>query len=99
MEPLLAPLLDRPGDPSVLRVLSDALLEKGDPWGEAIQLSLDLERTFPGEDAHRLGHRRLARLQLRYGASWKRRLRAPIPNAAWLAFFRGIPSKGISPCH
>jgi Ran GTPase-activating protein (RanGAP) involved in mRNA processing and transport len=96
MEPLLEPLLDRPGDLSVLRVLSDALLEQGDPWGEAIQLALDLERTFPGEDAHRLGQRRLARLQTRYGPSWKRRLRAPILHGSWIGFFRGIPSKGSS---
>src|SRR4051794_37270161 len=95
MEPLLQPLLENPGDPAVLRVLSDALQEQGDPWGEAIRLSLDLESTFPGEEAHRLGHRRLERLQTRYGASWKARLRKPAPGTAraMVGFFRGIPSK------
>lgn len=95
MEALLSPLMERPGDPSVLRVLSDALLEQGDPWGEAIRLSLDLEGTFPGQDAHRLGHRRLERLQARHGASWRARVRKALPEPvrAPVGFFRGIPSK------
>ena len=95
MEPHLKPLLDRPGDPAVLRVLSDALLEQGDPWGEAIRLALDLESTFPGQDEHRRGHRRLERLQARYGASWRARVRPPPPHLvrAPVGFFRAIPSK------
>ncbi|MDP1822653.1 MAG: hypothetical protein Q8L48_05410 [Archangium sp.] len=95
MDLLLEPLLDHPGDPSVLRVLSDALLEQGDPWGEAIRLALDLESTFPGEDAHRLGHRRLERLQARHGPSWRARLRRPLPQPmrAPVSFFRAIPSR------
>ena len=95
MQPIFQPLLHRPGDPSVLRVLSDALLEQGDPWGEAIRLALDLESTFPGQDEHRLGHRRLERLQARYGANWRARLRKPLtgPIRAPVGFFRAIPSK------
>lgn len=95
MELLLQPLLERPGDPATLRVLSDALLEQGDPWGEAIRLSLELEGAFPGEEAHRLGRRRLERLQARYGSSWRRRLRPSLllPVRAPVGFFRGIPSK------
>ena len=95
MDSLLKPLLEDPGDPSVLRVLSDALLERADPWGEAIRLALDLERTFRGEDAHRLGYRRLQRLQARHGSSWRRRVRdaLPQPVRAPVGLFRGIPSK------
>lgn len=95
MEPHLEPLLDHPGDPAVLRVLSDALLERGDPWGEAIRLALDLESTFRGQDAHRLGHRRLSRLQARHGARWSARVRKPLtgPIRAPVGFFRAIPSK------
>lgn len=93
MEPLLAPLLERPGDPATLRVLADALLERDDPWGEAISLALDLERTFPGEEAHRLGHRRLARLEERFGSGWRTRLRGDAQTGGHeLRFFRGIPS-------
>ena len=95
MDSLLQPLLEHPGDPSVLRVLSDALLEQADPWGEAIRLALDLERTFRGEDAHRLGHRRLTRLLARHGSSWRGRVRdaLPQPMRAPVGMFRAIPSK------
>lgn len=95
MDAMFEPLLEHPGDPAVLRVLSDALLEKGDPWGEAIRLSLDLESTFLGEDAHRVGHRRLERLQLRYGAKWNAKLRKPLPYPvrAQVRLFRAIPSR------
>ncbi len=95
IEPIFQPLLNRPGDPATLRVLSDALLERGDPWGEAIRLALDLESLFPGQDEHRLGHRRLERLQARYGESWRARLRKPLtgPIRAPVGFFRAIPSK------
>lgn len=93
MDPLLRPLLQNPGDLSTLRVLSDALLERNDPWGEAIRLSLDLEHTFPGEDAYRLGHRRLFRLQQRYGGQWRRRVRTQSPTVPMPGFFRGIPSR------
>jgi Ran GTPase-activating protein (RanGAP) involved in mRNA processing and transport len=88
-------LLNSPGDPAVLRVLSDALQEQGDPWGEAIRLALDLESTFRGEDAHRVGHRRLHKLQTRYGPSWRARLRNPTakPLRAPVGMFRAIPSK------
>ncbi|MDP3155834.1 MAG: hypothetical protein Q8N23_24395 [Archangium sp.] len=76
-------------------MLSDALLEQGDPWGEAIRLALDLESTFPGQDEHRRGHRRLSRLQARYGASWRARVRQPLTGLirAPVGFFRAIPSQ------
>ena len=95
MDAMFTPLLDRPGDPAVLRVLSDALLEKGDPWGEAIRLALDLENTFPGEDAHRIGHRRLARLEQTHGAKWRAKVRKPQqgPIRAYVRMFRAIPSR------
>ena len=93
MEALLQPLLTHPGDPATLRVLSDALLELNDPWGEAIRLALDLERTVPGQEAHRLGHRRLTRLQQRYGSQWQRRVQGKSPLAPHAGFFRAIPSR------
>lgn len=93
MDALFEPLLERPGDPAVLRVLSDALLERGDPWGEAIRLSLDLENTFLGEDAHRIGHRRLERLELRYGGKWRAKVRKPTELRPMVRLFRAIPSR------
>ncbi len=95
MESFLEPLRENAGNPAVLRVLSDALLEQNDPWGEAIRLALDLEDTYPGQDEHRLGHRRLARLEERYGTSWRNRIRKPLPHPirAPVGLFRGIPSK------
>lgn len=93
---MLETLLENPGDPSALRVLSDALLEKGDPWGEAIRLALDLEQLTRGEDAEIDGTRKLSRLERRYGPQWKLRVRGPAnttnPIRSNERFFRAVPT-------
>ncbi|MFT3713981.1 MAG: hypothetical protein QM817_40485 [Archangium sp.] len=94
MEKLLEPLRDGAGQRDVLRVLSDALLEKADPWGEAIQLALDLEARFPGEDEAIDGERRLRRLIARHGASWNTRLNGARtdPWDSWVQWYRAMPA-------
>lgn len=94
MEKLLEPLKGGAGRRDVLRVLSDALLEREDPWGEAIQLALDLEEKFPGEDDTIDGERRLRRLTDKYGPSWCVRLYGPRTSTRewWPRFHRAIPS-------
>lgn len=92
MDQLIEVLQDGPCHRDALRVFSDALLERGDPWGEAIRLALDLEQRFPGEPEWISGQRRLRRLQDAYGPSWRRRLvgESGSPDR-WLRFFRAMP--------
>lgn len=94
MEKLLEPLKGGAGRRDVLRVLSDALLEREDPWGEAIQLALDLEERFPGEDETIDGERRLRRLTDMHGPSWCVRLFGERKSMRdyWPRFYRAIPS-------
>lgn len=88
----MARLRERPADEQVLRVVSDALLERGDPWGEFIRLSLDLERAWPGEDTFITLRRRVGRLKLRHGLAWQRRLQPRAGPRYGVDFFRGVPS-------
>lgn len=94
MEPWLEPLLESPGDPATLRVLSDQLLERGEVWGEAIRLALDLEARWPGEDEFIDGYRRLAWLTDVHRARWQTLLWGPAAKHEWRPdFFRGVPTR------
>ncbi|MFO0598404.1 MAG: hypothetical protein U0228_24070 [Myxococcaceae bacterium] len=95
MEKWLEPLREGPGDPKVLRVLADALLERGETaWSEAIQLALDLEHRFPGEDEWIDGHRKLRRLIDAHGARWQTLVWGPAQSHLHRpTFYRGVPTR------
>src|SRR5689334_17834567 len=80
-----------------LRVHADALLEAGDPQGEAIQLALALEELPLGDPKRPQAEARYEELVARHGARWLQPLRAAlgaqeIPDAAAM-LFRGLPAR------
>jgi hypothetical protein len=80
-----------------LRVRADALLEDGDPQGEAIQLALALEELPLADPKRPKAEARYDELVARHGARWLQPLRVALgnqslPDAAAM-LFRGLAAR------
>jgi hypothetical protein len=80
-----------------LRVHADALLEREDPQGEAIQLACELETIALGDPKRRKLAQRFDELVFAYDAAWKAPIRAVLPERRYgsdvdVGLFRGMPT-------